>query len=39
MTTPLPSVSVVMPVVNEERHLGAAVRRGILDQDYQGISR
>ena len=35
MTTPLPSVSVVMPVVNEERHLGAAVRR-ILDQDYQG---
>lgn len=35
MTTPLPSVSVVMPVVNEDRHLGAAVRR-ILDQDYQG---
>ena len=35
MTTPLPSVSIVIPVVNEERHLGAAVRR-ILDQDYQG---
>ena len=35
MTTPLPSVSVVMPVVNEERHLSAAVRR-ILDQDYPG---
>jgi len=32
---PLPSVSVVMPVVNEERHLRAAVDR-ILTQDYAG---
>lgn len=31
----LPSVSVVMPVVNEERHLRASVLR-ILDQDYAG---
>jgi len=31
----LPSVSVVMPVVNEERHLRASVHR-ILDQDYPG---
>jgi succinoglycan biosynthesis protein ExoA len=31
----LPSVSVVMPVVNEERHLRASVLR-ILDQDYTG---
>ena len=31
----LPSVSVVMPVVNEERHLRASVLR-ILDQDYPG---
>lgn len=30
-----PSVSVVMPVLNEERHLRAAVQR-ILDQDYPG---
>lgn len=30
-----PTVSVVMPVVNEERHLRAAVGR-ILDQDYAG---
>ncbi len=36
-TTPTqhPSVSVVMPVVNEERHLRAAVQR-ILDQNYPG---
>lgn len=30
-----PSVSVVMPVVNEERHLRASVQR-IVDQDYAG---
>lgn len=30
-----PGVSVVMPVLNEERHLTEAVR-GILDQDYSG---
>jgi succinoglycan biosynthesis protein ExoA len=30
-----PGVSVVMPILNEERHLAAAVRR-ILDQDYPG---
>jgi succinoglycan biosynthesis protein ExoA len=30
-----PGVSVVMPVLNEERHLEAAVRR-VLDQDYPG---
>jgi len=33
--TAWPGVSVVMPVLNEERHLGAAVRR-VLDQDYPG---
>ncbi|MFM1917436.1 MAG: hypothetical protein RJB01_951, partial [Actinomycetota bacterium] len=33
--TAWPSVHVVMPVVNEERHLEAAVRR-ILEQDYRG---
>ena len=32
---PWPTVHVVMPVVNEERHLEAAVRR-IIDQDYPG---
>jgi len=31
----LPKVSVVMPVINEERHLPAAVGQ-ILDQDYPG---
>lgn len=31
----LPTVSVVMPVVNEERHLRASVQR-ILSQDYAG---
>lgn len=30
-----PGVSVVMPILNEERHLRAAVR-GVLDQDYPG---
>lgn len=30
-----PPVSVVMPVLNEERHLATAVRR-VLDQDYPG---
>jgi glycosyltransferase involved in cell wall biosynthesis len=35
MTTTLPSVSVIMPVINEERHLRDAVE-GILKQDYQG---
>ena len=30
-----PSVSVVIPVLNEERHLAAAVAR-VLDQDYPG---
>jgi succinoglycan biosynthesis protein ExoA len=30
-----PGVSVVMPVLNEERHLAAAVRK-VLDQDYPG---
>ena len=30
-----PGVSVVMPVLNEERHLGSAVRR-VLDQHYPG---
>ena len=33
--TNVPSVSVVMPVVNEERHLRASVQR-ILAQDYAG---
>lgn len=31
-----PSVSVVMPVLNEERHLGQAVGR-VLAQDYPGV--
>lgn len=31
----LPAVSVIMPVLNEERHLRTAVRR-ILDQEYPG---
>ncbi|GAA1412701.1 hypothetical protein GCM10009639_65220 [Kitasatospora putterlickiae] len=31
----LPAVSVIMPVLNEERHLRTAVRR-ILEQDYPG---
>ena len=36
MTMPSwPGVSVVMPVLNEERHLEAAVRR-VLEQDYPG---
>ena len=30
-----PGVSVVMPVLNEERHLAAAVGK-VLDQDYPG---
>src|SRR4051812_2257603 len=30
-----PAVSVIMPVLNEERHLAEAVGR-ILDQDYPG---
>ena len=33
--TAWPGVSVVMPVLNEERHLGAAIRR-VLEQDYPG---
>ena len=33
--TAWPGVTVVMPVLNEERHLEAAVRR-VLDQDYPG---
>ncbi len=35
MSSPLPPVSVVMPVRNEERHLAAAVSR-VLSQDYDG---
>jgi succinoglycan biosynthesis protein ExoA len=35
VTPDWPGVSVVMPVLNEERHLQASVRR-VLDQDYQG---
>jgi succinoglycan biosynthesis protein ExoA len=35
MSSALPSVSIIMPVVNEERHLAEAVRR-IFDQDYAG---
>ncbi|MET1006120.1 MAG: glycosyltransferase family 2 protein [Propionibacteriaceae bacterium] len=35
MTTDWPGVSVVMPVLNEERHLEASVRR-VLEQDYAG---
>ncbi|HJY46390.1 MAG TPA: glycosyltransferase, partial [Propionibacteriaceae bacterium] len=30
-----PGVSVVMPVLNEQRHLEAAIRK-VLDQDYPG---
>lgn len=33
--TDYPGVSIVMPILNEERHLAAAVGR-ILDQDYPG---
>ena len=33
--TAWPGVSVVMPVLNEERHLEAAIRR-VLDQEYPG---
>jgi succinoglycan biosynthesis protein ExoA len=33
--TDWPGVSVVMPVLNEERHLESAIRR-VLDQDYPG---
>jgi succinoglycan biosynthesis protein ExoA len=33
--TSWPGVSVIMPVLNEERHLEAAIRR-VLDQDYPG---
>jgi succinoglycan biosynthesis protein ExoA len=33
--TTWPGVSVVMPVLNEERHLEAVIRR-VLDQDYPG---
>jgi len=32
---PLPSVAIVMPVLNEEEHLESAIQR-LLDQDYQG---
>ncbi|HEY5820774.1 MAG TPA: glycosyltransferase family 2 protein [Propionibacteriaceae bacterium] len=35
MKSEWPGVSVVMPVLNEERHLEAAVRR-VLEQDYPG---
>jgi succinoglycan biosynthesis protein ExoA len=35
MSSALPSVSVIMPVVNEERHLAEAVQQ-ILRQDYAG---
>ena len=35
MISEYPGVSVVMPILNEERHLAAAVRR-ILEQDYPG---
>lgn len=35
MSERLPTVSVVMPVVNEERHLRASVKR-VLNQDYAG---
>ena len=34
--SPLPSVSVILPVLNEERHLESAVL-SILSQDYRGI--
>src|SRR5690348_12095299 len=30
-----PPVSVIMPILNEERHLAVAVQ-GVLDQDYPG---
>ena len=33
--SPWPTVSVIMPVLNEERHLADAVRH-ILGQDYPG---
>ncbi|HCA85078.1 MAG TPA: glycosyl transferase family 2 [Streptomyces sp.] len=33
--TPLPAVSVIMPVLNEERHLRTSVRH-ILEQEYAG---
>lgn len=36
MSASLPTVSVVMPVVNEERHLRASVQR-VLAQDYAGV--
>jgi succinoglycan biosynthesis protein ExoA len=35
VSTAWPGVSVVMPVLNEERHLEVAIRR-VLDQDYPG---
>ena len=35
LSTRWPGVSVVMPALNEERHLEAAIRR-VLDQDYPG---
>jgi succinoglycan biosynthesis protein ExoA len=35
LRTRWPGVSVVMPVLNEERHLETAIRR-VLDQDYPG---
>jgi succinoglycan biosynthesis protein ExoA len=35
LRTRWPGVSVVMPVLNEERHLESAIRR-VLDQDYPG---
>ena len=35
MNAEWPGVSVVMPVLNEDRHLEAAVRR-VLEQDYFG---
>jgi succinoglycan biosynthesis protein ExoA len=35
LDTRWPGVSVVMPALNEERHLEAAIRR-VLDQDYPG---
>ncbi|RAG87497.1 glycosyltransferase family 2 protein [Streptacidiphilus pinicola] len=35
VATPLPAVSVIMPVLNEERHLRTAVER-ILEQEYDG---
>ncbi|MGJ6981393.1 glycosyltransferase family 2 protein [Aestuariimicrobium soli] len=35
MSEPWPTLSVVMPVLNEERHLRTSLR-GVLDQDYPG---